>query len=99
MVATAIYSVIIIIVIVLKQINTKLDDDDECKNGEDENWRSRGADEAEWQRSSHGEASSSAPVSAVPPDTPAETDERRTVKWASAYGLSNNNNGDGGCGW
>ena len=22
-----------------------------------------------------------------------------TVKWASAYGLSNNNNGDGGCGW
>ena len=22
-----------------------------------------------------------------------------TVKWLSAYGLSNNNNGDGGCGW
>ena len=24
---------------------------------------------------------------------------RGTVKWISAYGLSNNNNGDGGCGW
>ena len=24
---------------------------------------------------------------------------RGTVKWVSAYGLSNNNNGDGGCGW
>jgi len=24
---------------------------------------------------------------------------RGTAKWVSVYGLSNNNNGDGGCGW
>jgi len=24
---------------------------------------------------------------------------RGMVKWISAYGMSNNNNGDGGCGW
>ena len=24
---------------------------------------------------------------------------RKTIKWVSAYGLSNNNNGDGACGW
>jgi len=35
---------------------------------------------------------------AVPRSTQLST-LRGTVKWISAYGLSNNNNGDGGCGW
>ena len=34
---------------------------------------------------------------AVPRSTQPST-LRGTVKWVSAYGLSNNNNGDGGCG-
>ena len=35
---------------------------------------------------------------AVPMSTRSST-LRGTVKWVSAYGLRNNNNGDGGCGW
>ena len=35
---------------------------------------------------------------AVPKQTQPST-LRGTVKRVSAYGLSNNNNGDGGCGW
>jgi len=36
--------------------------------------------------------------SAVPRLTVQPSTLRGTIKWVSAYGLSNNNNGDGGCG-